>query len=118
MCLDTLGKLENAQIGLYACHGQGGNQVTFAFIQNLFPFNNYFFPKAIINISNAVQIKVGVQFTLLSNSYSGGFSTRTAGLLGGEQCVKNTYHFNSEEHSTVDACCPLNPPLSYSFQRL
>ncbi|KAK3753715.1 hypothetical protein QZH41_013805 [Actinostola sp. cb2023] len=26
MCLDTLGKKDDAPLGLYACHGQGGNQ--------------------------------------------------------------------------------------------
>lgn len=27
MCLDTLGKKDDAPLGLYQCHGQGGNQV-------------------------------------------------------------------------------------------
>ena len=26
-CLDTLGKKDDAPLGLYQCHGQGGNQV-------------------------------------------------------------------------------------------
>ena len=26
-CLDTLGKKDDAPLGLYECHGQGGNQV-------------------------------------------------------------------------------------------
>ena len=27
MCFDTLGKRDGAPLGLYGCHGQGGNQV-------------------------------------------------------------------------------------------
>ena len=27
MCLDTLGKKDDAPLGLYQCHSQGGNQV-------------------------------------------------------------------------------------------
>ena len=27
-CLDTLGKKDDAPLGLYQCHGQGGNQVS------------------------------------------------------------------------------------------
>lgn len=27
MCFDTLGKRDGAPLGLYMCHGQGGNQV-------------------------------------------------------------------------------------------
>ena len=28
-CLDTMGKKENDKVGLFSCHGMGGNQVVF-----------------------------------------------------------------------------------------
>ena len=35
-CIDTLGHGEGQTVGFYECHGQGGNQVIFEFLQNLF----------------------------------------------------------------------------------
>ena len=27
LCLDTMGRKENEKVGIFSCHGQGGNQV-------------------------------------------------------------------------------------------
>lgn len=40
LCLDTLGKNENNAIGLFACHGQGGNQVDNILLMNIYEKNS------------------------------------------------------------------------------
>jgi hypothetical protein len=35
-CLDTLGRLDGGLVGLYTCHGGGGNQVRSRLLEKLF----------------------------------------------------------------------------------